>query len=178
MAAPDKPTIASMPVSPAKKISACEGGDECTGLHPILPQRKSWDSAFSIESRRGVACAESVTATPATARRDRECLFFLRTTVRVLEMARPAQPQPGGEAPCCGEAEPMGMLEVIQHGWGYDDVGRWYAEIEEVVRIPEETERVDDGRPALVRGTAWGLWLSIMFFWLPVGTAVFLLWRK
>lgn len=80
--------------------------------------------------------------------------------------------------PACGPS--IGILQEIQRGWGFDRAGRWHQGFGKVVpirRVPVIPVIDDDARLAPSRGVLWGLLLSFLLFWLPVGAAAFL-WRR
>lgn len=72
----------------------------------------------------------------------------------------------------------MELVEELRHGWGYDQAGHWHEAVAAVGPVREEGEADDDAPLALARGTMWGLLFSVIFFWLPMGTVVVLLWKR
>jgi len=74
-------------------------------------------------------------------------------------------------------ARPIGIVEEVRRGWGYDSAGRWHRGVAEVVPIRKTSLLTENAPLALVRSSLWGLLFSFLFFWLPVGAAAFL-WRR
>lgn len=72
--------------------------------------------------------------------------------------------------PACGPS--IGILQEIQCGWGFDRAGRWHQGFGKAVPIRQVPVIDDDARLAPSRGVLWGLLLSFLLFWLPVGAAV------
>ena len=74
-------------------------------------------------------------------------------------------------------ARPIGIVEAIWRGWGYDSAGRWHRGVAETVPIRKTSLHTENDPLSLVRGSLWGLLFSFLLFWLPVGAAAFL-WRR
>ena len=71
----------------------------------------------------------------------------------------------------------MELAQGIPQSWGYDQAGHWHESIAEVMPIRDEGV-ADEENASTVRDTLWGLLISVIFFWLPIGAAVVLWWRR
>lgn len=155
MPAPDNPTVILLPAFSMTKarVDADTGG--YLGAGPCLGRIESRLRIFFDFSQTGTSVARVVTAPSIEARRER-----------------------GASCLSAPHIETLGIVEEIQLGLGYDQMGHWHGRRPRVVSIREMREtNADASDPlALARGTMWGLLFSALF-WLPVGAGV-LLWLR
>lgn len=105
--------------------------------------------------------------------------FRMKTSMRrsVGDVARFVLMDIAGEVQVPGCERSIGMVDEIRRSWGYDGSGRWHRGIAEVAPLRREAGTGEDDALAPARGTVWGLLFSAVF-WLPIGVAVFLSWRR
>lgn len=70
----------------------------------------------------------------------------------------------------------IGVLQEVQHGWGFDCHGHWHQGLANTVST-HGMPAVYEGRPAFVHDISRGRWSSFPSFWDAVGLAA-LLWRS